>query len=212
MLDMVKKRNDMLGEKVVQSLESRNMEAYYVNTKEEARKKALELIKEGSSISWGGTSSAQEIGLLDALNAGNYQTYDREKATTPIERDQITRDGFFSDYFITSSNAITEDGILTNLDGKANRVAAIAYGPKYVVMIAGMNKVVKTEADAVARTRNFAAPVNAQRFPLSTPCKKTGACANCKSPDTICCQMLITRFSKEPKRIKVILVGEELGY
>ena len=205
-------RNQLLGEHVVKALESRNMEAYYVHTKEEALKKALELIPEGSSVGWGGSASVEEIGLKNAVRTGNYTALDREKAATPEENTRITHEVLSCDYFLTSSNAVSEDGILVNIDGSANRLAAICYGPKYVVMVVGINKIVKSEADALSRARNEAAPVNAQRFGIDTPCSKTGCCYDCKSPDTICCQFLTSRYSKVKNRIKVILVGEELGF
>lgn len=206
------KRNAMLGEKLVQALMSRNMEAFYVETKEEALKKALELIPEGSQVGWGGSMSVGEIGLIDAVTNGNYQVLNRDTAKTPEERERITREMFFCDYFLTSCNAVSEDGILVNIDGNGNRVAAIVFGPAHVIMVVGMNKVVKTEADALSRARNEAAPINAQRFGLQTPCNQTGSCADCKSMDTICCQFLTTRFSRHKGRIKVILVNEDLGF
>lgn len=205
-------RNEVLGNRVVKALESRNMEAYYVKTKEEALAKALELIPKGSSISWGGTMSAQEIGLTDALHKGNYDVYDREQVETREEKEKIAHQALNCDFFIGSTNALSEDGVLVNVDGNANRVAAFAYGPKNVLLIVGMNKVVKTEADAMSRARNEAAPINAQRFGVDTPCVKNGSCFNCKSPQCICCQILITRFSKVPKRTKIILVDENLGF
>lgn len=205
-------RNEVLGNRVVTALEFRNMEAYYVKTKEEALAKALELIPEGSSISWGGTMSAQEIGLTDALHKGNYDVYDREQVETREEKEKIAHQALNCDFFIGSTNALSEDGVLVNVDGNANRVAAFAYGPKNVLLIVGMNKVVKTEADAMSRARNEAAPINAQRFGVDTPCVKNGSCFNCKSPQCICCQILITRFSKVPKRTKIILVDENLGF
>ena len=205
-------RNEVLGNRVVKALESRNMEAYYVKTKEAALAKALELIPEGSSISWGGTMSAQEIGLTNALHKGNYDVYDREQVETREEKEKIAHQALNCDFFIGSTNALSEDGVLVNVDGNANRVAAFAYGPKNVLLIVGMNKVVKTEADAMSRARNEAAPINAQRFGVNTPCVKNGSCFNCKSPQCICCQILITRFSKVPKRTKIILVDENLGF
>lgn len=205
-------RNEVLGNRVVKALESRNMEAYYVKTKEAALAKALELIPEGSSISWGGTMSAQEIGLTDALHKGKYDVYDREQIETREEKEKIAHQALNCDFFIGSTNALSEDGVLVNVDGNANRVAAFAYGPKNVLLIVGMNKVVKTEADAMSRARNEAAPINAQRFGVDTPCVKNGSCFNCKSPQCICCQILITRFSKVPKRTKIILVDENLGF
>lgn len=206
------KRNQMLGQQIVKNLEARNMEGYYAETKEEALAKALELIPEGGSVAWGGSMSIQEIGLKDAVCQGNYKVYNREDAKTPEEKREIELATYDCDYFLTSANAISEDGILVNIDGNANRVSAIAYGPRNVLMIVGMNKVVKDAENAVSRARNEAAPINAQRFGLSTPCSKTGQCFDCKIPDTICCQFLVTRYSKAAGRIKVILVNEELGF
>ena len=206
------KRNRKLGEKIIAGLNSRNMAGYYAESKEEALAKALELIPEGSSIAWGGTMSVGEIGLKDEVCQGNYHTYNRDAAATPEEKRKIELITYDCDFFLTSANAITEDGVIVNIDGYANRVSAIAAGPRNVLMIVGMNKVVKDVENAVSRARNEAAPINAQRFNLNTPCAKTGACFDCKSPDTICCQFLITRFSKAPQRIKVILVHDELGF
>lgn len=205
-------RNEVLANRVVKNLESRNMEAYFVKTKEEALKKALELIPEESSISWGGTASAKEIGLLDAVHEGNYEVYDREEAQTPELKNEIAHKALDCDFFIGSTNALAENGVMINIDGNANRVAAFAFGPKNVLLIVGMNKVVKSEEDAMSRARNEAAPINAQRFGLDTPCSKNGMCYDCKSPDCICCQILITRYSRVVKRIKVILVDENLGF
>lgn len=205
-------RNEVLANRVVKNLESRNMEAYFVKTKEEALKKALELIPEGSSISWGGTASAKEIGLLDAVHERNYEVYDREEAQTPELKNEIAHKALDCDFFIGSTNALAENGVMINIDGNANRVAAFAFGPKNVLLIVGMNKVVKSEEDAMSRARNEAAPINAQRFGLDTPCSKNGMCYDCKSPDCICCQILITRYSRVAKRIKVILVDENLGF
>ena len=206
------KRNRLLSEKVVKGLESRNMEGYYAETKEDALAKALEWIPKGSSISWGGTMSVNEIGLKQAVIEGDYKVYNREGAETPQKKREIELIAYDCDYFLTSANAITEDGVIVNIDAIGNRVSAIANGPRNVLMIVGMNKVVKDVENAVSRARNEAAPINAQRFDLSTPCAKTGACFDCKSPDTICCQFLITRFSKIAKRIKVILVNDDLGF
>ncbi|MCI7791210.1 MAG: lactate utilization protein [Lachnospiraceae bacterium] len=205
-------RNRMLAEKVIKGLQSRNMEGFYAETKEEALKLALELIPEGSSIGWGGSMSIEEIGLKKAVCEGDYVVYNRDICKNPEEKREVELKIFGCDYLLTSSNAITEDGILVNIDGNANRVAAIAYGPKHVIMIVGMNKIAKDEEAALYRARNEAATINAQRFPIETPCKKTGSCADCKSKDTICCQFLTTRFSKHTGRIKIILVNENLGF
>lgn len=205
-------RNKLLAEKVIKGLESRNMEGFYAETREDALKTALGLIPEGSSVGWGGSVSVDAIGLKEAVCSGNYQIYDRNACKTEEEKRETELAVLGSDFLLSSTNAITEDGILVNIDGRGNRVAGIVYGPRNVIIVAGMNKVVKTLEDAWSRARNEAAPINAQRFPIQTPCRKTGSCADCKSPDTVCCQFLVTRFSKVPKRIKVILVNEELGF
>lgn len=211
-MNVREKRNEVLGARVVKALESRNMEAYYVKTKEEALEKALELIPEGSSVSWGGTMSAQEIGLTQALKDGEYVVYDRETVGTREEKEEIAHKALNCDFFLGSTNAISEDGVMVNIDGNSNRVAAYAYGPKNVLLIVGMNKVVKTEADAMSRAKNEAAPINAQRFGIDTPCVKNGSCFDCKKLECICCQILITRYSRVAKRTKVILVDENLGF
>ena len=209
MNEMIKKRNSLLSAKVIKGLESRNMTGYYAETKEEALKIALSLIPEGCSVTMGGAMSAHEIGLPQALAAGNYNFLDRDKIE---DKRAAMLAAYDADYFLASANAMTEDGILVNIDGNANRVSAIAQGPKNVLFIIGMNKICIDVDSALKRARNVAAPINAQRFGLDTPCTKTGSCMNCKSPDTICCQFLITRYSKHPGRIKVILVNDFLGF
>ena len=211
-MDVRKMRNEALGRRVVKALEARNMEAYYAETSEEAVRRALELIPEGSTITMGGSASVRECGLTDAVCSGNYIFYDRDRAETPEEKTEIALKAFTCDWYLGSVNAMTEDGVIVNVDGNANRIAAYAFGPKNVLLIVGMNKVVKTEEDAMHRARNEAAPINAQRFGIDTPCVKNGSCFDCKSPECICCQIMITRFSRIPKRIKVILVDENLGF
>lgn len=209
MNEIVSKRNRLLAEKVIRGLESRNMEGFYAETKEDALKKALELIPEGSSIGMGGCMSAMEIGLVDALKTDKYKFIDRDRTE---DKRKAMLDSYDADFFISSANAMTEDGILINVDGNSNRVSAICQGPRQVIFIIGMNKVCSDVDSAMKRARNVAAPINAQRFGLATPCSKTGSCMDCKSPDTICCQILITRFSRHKGRIKVILVNDSLGF
>lgn len=204
----VNKRNELLAQKVIKGLESRNMTGYYAASKEEALQKALELIPEGSTVTMGGAMSAVEIGLVDAVVNGNYTFLDR-MAMDPREG---LLAGYDADVFLTSANAMTDDGILVNIDGNANRVSYIANGPKKVLVIVSLNKVCSDIDHAMKRARNVAATTNAQRFEVKTPCKQTGTCANCKSPDTICCQFLITRFSRHAGRIHVILVNDVLGF
>ena len=203
------KRNELLSKKVIDGLKSRNMTGYYAKDKEEALKIALSIIPESSTVTMGGGMSVIEIGLVDALKKGNYNFIDRNEIA---DRRTATLAAYDADVFLSSSNAMTEDGILVNIDGYANRVSAIAQGPKKVVFIVGMNKVCDDIDGAMKRARNVAAPINAQRFGLSTPCAKTGSCMNCKSIDNICCQFLITRFSKHEGRIHVILVNDNLGF
>ena len=207
--EYIYKRNELLAKRVIKGLESRNMSGYYAANKEEALAKAIELIPEGSSVTMGGAMSVHEIGLVDALKGGNYDFIDRDAADDPR---QAMLAAYDADVFLASANAITEDGIMVNIAGNSNRVSAIAQGPRKVVFIVGMNKVCDDVDGAIKRARNVAAPINAQRFELSTPCVKTGACADCKSPDTICCQFLITRFSRHEGRIHVILVNDCLGF
>ena len=209
MNENIVKRNTLLAQKVIKGLESRNMKGYFAADKDEALKLALSLIPEKSSVSMGGAMSAHEIGLVDALKNGDYNFIDRD--ATEDKRGAMLA-AYDADYFLSSANAITEDGVMINIDGNSNRVSAIAQGPKHVIFIVGMNKVCPDADSAMKRARNVAAPINAQRFGLSTPCAKTGACMDCKSPDTICCQFLITRFSRHADRIHVILVNENLGF
>ncbi|MCR5053365.1 MAG: lactate utilization protein [Lachnospiraceae bacterium] len=207
--EFIKKRNELLADKVIKGLESRNMTGYYAATKEEALKIALSIIPEGSSLTMGGSMSVREIGLTDALVNGNYDFIDRDAYEDGRE---AMLKGYDADFFLASANAMTEDGVIINIDGNANRVSAIAQGPKKVLFVVGMNKICDDVDGAMKRARNVAAPINAQRFGLSTPCAKTGSCMNCKSPDTICCQFLITRYSRHEGRIHVILVNEDLGF
>ena len=203
------KRNELLAQTVIRGLKSRNMSGYYAPSREEALRIALELIPEGSSVTMGGAMSAHEIGLVDALKNGNYHFIDRDAYE---DKRAAMLAAYDADVFLSSANAITSDGVMVNIDGNSNRVSAIAQGPKKVVFIVGMNKVCGDVDGAIKRARNVAAPINAQRFGLSTPCSKTGACMNCKSPDTICCQILITRYSRHTDRIHVILVNDNLGF
>ena len=205
----LQRRNELLAETVIKGLKSRNMTGYYAATKEEALKQVMDLIPEGSTVTMGGCMSAHEIGAVEALKAGNYNFIDRDEYEDKRKAMLLAYD---ADVFLSSANAMTDDGILVNIDGNANRVSCIAQGPKKVVFIVSMNKGMSDLDSAMKRARNVAAPANAQRFNIDTPCKKTGKCFDCKSPTTICCQMLITRYSMHPGRINVVLVNDELGF
>ena len=209
MNECIVKKNEILAQTVIAGLQSRNMSGYYAKDKEEALKLALNLIPKGSSVSMGGAMSVHEIGLSEALKTDEYNFIDRDAYE---DKRAAMLAAYDADVFLSSCNALTSDGILVNIDGNSNRVSAIAQGPKKVVFIVGMNKVCPDVDAALKRARNVAAPINVQRFNLSTPCAKTGKCMDCKSPDTICCQFLITRYSRHKDRIHVILVGEDLGF
>lgn len=196
------------GEILAANLQKRHFDAYYCDDAAAALAKALELIPEGASIGWGGAMSAQQIGLIDAVKDPKYRAIDR---ATAADRDQAMRDCLLADVFISGANALSMDGEMVNIDGNGNRVAAIVYGPRSVIVIAGMNKVVDSLEDAVTRARTVAAPINQQRFMLDNPCTDTGTCADCVSKTCICNQILITRHCRPVGRIKFILVGEDLG-
>ena len=205
-------RNAACGATVVKNLQRRGFDAYYCADKEAALAKALELIPETDVVAWGGSVTLAEVGLLDAVKKRN-PVIDRDTAKNAEEKTELMRKALLCDTFIMSSNAITSDGQLVNIDGNGNRVAALIFGPKQVVVIAGMNKIAGSFEAAMDRARNIAAPINAQRFAgLATPCAKTGLCADCQSPDSICAQFVVTRRCRTKGRIKVILVGESLGF
>lgn len=204
--------NQNLANTIIKNMAKKNMEGYYCATRAEAVDKALSLMPEGASVTWGGSMTLTECGLMDALKTANYELIDRDTAKTPEDSRLMYAKQVMADYYLMSSNAITIDGELVNIDGRANRVSCLCWGPQNVIIIAGMNKVCSDVESAVQRVRNFAAPPNCVRLNRNTPCTQTGKCGDCYSPDCICSQVLITRRSSTPNRIKVILVGEELGY
>ena len=206
-------RNRRLGETVVKNFERRGFEACYVETAAEAKEKALSYIKKDDVIAWGGSMSAEECGLLPELRSGNYPNIiDRDTAKDMDERMDLMRKALLSDVYIGGANGISEDGQIVNIDGNGNRVAAMTFGPKSVIVIASLDKVAKTAEDAMARARMIAAPVNVTRFPYDTPCQKTGTCVNCLAAQSVCNYFQVIRRCNPPKKIKVILVGEKLGF
>lgn len=207
-----KERNEIVAEQMIKSLQSRNMAGYYAKNSEEALKIALDLIEKGSKVGWGGSASIAEIGLKQAVCEGEYQVINRDVCKTPEEKRQAELACFDSDYFLASSNAITYDGILVNIDKFGNRIGAIAYGAKNVILIVGLNKAVKTVEEAISRVHNEATPINGVRLNTNTPCRSKGLCYDCKGPNSMCCQILITRNCGVEGRIKVILVNEDLGF
>lgn len=207
-----KQAYEKLASTMIKKMELRGMEGYYCDNKEEALQKAMSLIEKGSSITWGGSESIKEIGMFEAIRNGEYELYDRATAKTPEENRAFYGKAVTADYFLMSTNAITHDGELVNIDGNGNRVACLICGPQNVIVVAGMNKVVKDVEEGISRSHNVAAPANAIRLNKDTGCKELGKCANCLKDDSICCQVVVTRKSRVKNRIKVILVGEELGY
>ena len=205
-------RNSRLAERMIKNLARRNMQAFYCPTAEEAVSKVLELIPAGSSVTWGGSMSIRDIGIPDALRAkGCYDVLDRDLVEGDEAKVQMYVRAFTTDVYLSSANAISEDGVIVNIDGNGNRVAAITGGPKKVIFIIGINKVAQTVEAALARARSTASPINAARFDINTPCQTDGVCHNCNSPESICNYVHFLRNSPRSKHT-VILVGEPLGY
>ena len=203
----------MLAERMIKNLNRRNMEAFYCLTAAEAVEKVSELIEDGSTVTWGGSMTIRSMGIPDRLRErGTLEVLDRDLAESPEEVGQIYLRAFSSDVYLTSANAISESGVIVNVDGNGNRVAAITWGPKKVIFIIGLNKVAQTVEAAVARARGTASPINAQRFDIDTPCKVDGTCHNCNSPESICSYVHFLRNSRNKGRHVVVLVGEDLGY
>lgn len=201
-----------LAESIIEKFNLRGIEGYYCADREEANAKAKRFLTPGCSVSWGGSMTIQEAGLIDDLKESDYTIYDRAEAVTPEEKKEMFSRIVTSDFYFMSSNAITLNGELVNIDGAGNRVACLCHGPEHVIIIAGMNKIVPDVKSGIARVHNMAAPPNALRLGLNTPCAEYGRCADCLSQDCICAQTVVTRYSRVPGRLKVILVGEELGY
>lgn len=206
------KAYELTATHVIKNLKKRGMEGFYCETKEDALKQALALINEGDSVAWGGSVTLAETGIRQALIDGPYDVINRELAKTPEEKQALKGKIAACDAFFMSSNAVTLDGELVNIDGAGSRLAYLVYGPEKVIVVAGMNKLVKDVDEAKKRIRIHACPPNGVRLGLDTPCAKTGVCAECFSPQCMCASIVETRFSRFPGRINVILVGESLGY
>ena len=212
-MNPTEQRNELLGQRMIKNLNRRHIEAYYCPTAAEAVKKVSELIPDGSSVTWGGSMTIRDMGIPQLLcNRGTLEVLDRDKAETPEEIQEIYLRAFISDVYLSSANAISEDGVIVNIDGNGNRVAAITWGPKKVIFVIGINKVAQTVEAALARARSTASPINAQRFDINTPCKTDGVCHNCNSTDCVCSYVHFLRNSRNKGRHVVVLVGEDLGY
>ncbi len=197
---------------VIKGLNQRGMEGYFCPTPGEAVNLVKSLMPEGSSVAWGGSESLKECGIMDAIHNGGYVLYDRSSAVTPEEKAQMYAKHVTADFFLMSSNAITRDGELINIDGLGNRAACLMTGPKNVIVVAGMNKIAADRESGIKRASNIAAPPNCVRLSKATPCSEYGYCMNCHADGCICSHIVITRHSMIKNRIKVILVGCELGY
>ena len=209
----VKSAREKQAKGIISALEKRNMTAYYCEDIEACRQKVLELVPAGSVISWGGSMSIHECGVPQALkDRGDCEVLDRSLYITAEQQQEFAVKTFQSDYYLMSTNAITLDGELVNIDGYGNRVASLIYGPKHIIVITGMNKVVPDVQQGFDRVRNIASPPNTIRLNKNTPCSQTGKCGDCMSPDCICNQIVVTRRSREKERIIVILVNENLGF
>ncbi len=205
-------RNQLLGERLVKQFARRHMEAFYCPTAAEAVEKVLSLIPDVSSVSWGGSMTLRDMGLTAAIHAkGTYDVLDRDLAADREEAIEIYHKALSADYYLSSANAVTEDGVIVNIDGNGNRVAAITYGPEHIIFVIGMNKICQTVDAAICRARSTAAPINTARFDIQTPCKADGVCHNCNSPECICNHIHLLRNSPRGRH-QVVLVGEELGY
>ena len=205
-------RNERLAKTVIKNLQRRRMEGFYCPTAEEAVKKVSELIEDGSSVTWGGTMTVRDLGIPQALkNRGTLEVLDRDLVETPEEKLAMYLRAFSVDVYLSSANAISEDGVIVNIDGNGNRVAAITWGPKKVIFVIGLNKVAQTVEAALARARSTASPINAARFDIKTPCQVDGVCHNCNSADSICNYVHFLRNSPRGRHM-VVLVGEDLGY
>ena len=194
------------------AVQRNQMQAFYCERADQVPAFVKEMLPAGCSVSHGGSATLSECGVTDLLAQGDYRYLDRSKASGPEEIGKLYREVFSADWYLTSSNAVTEDGKLYNVDGNSNRVAAIAFGPAHVLVIVGCNKIVRDLDEAMARVQTIAAPANTVRLNCDTPCAESGRCQNCHSPARICCNALITAFQRDPDRIKVLFVGEPLGF
>ena len=211
-------------EATLEALRKNNMQAFYCPTGADARQKVSELLRKGDTVTHGGSVTLAQCGITELLKSGDYRYLDRSAPGLTREQvEEIYRQAFFADVYLTSANAVTQNGLLFNVDGNCNRVAAILYGPKSVIVVAGINKLVKDLDEAFDRLRTVAAPQNTQRLHCDTYCAKTGRCVSLNQPDSrmgdgcrseqrICCSYTVCAQQRQKDRIKVILVGEELGY
>ena len=203
---------ETLIHRAIESLEKNNMTGFYVKTREEAREKLLSLIPVGSKVGFGGSLSLDQIGVKDLLRAGNYYFIDRDKPQlTEEEKYDLRKESLLADVFLMSTNALTMDGKLVNIDGVGNRVAALIFGPARVIIVAGINKIVPDLEAARQRIKDYVAPIHARRLGLPLPCAQTGKCVDCRNPLRFCNAVVTIEHQYQKDRITVIIVGEDLG-
>lgn len=198
---------------LIKAFENHNMTMLVVKDRDELQAYLRNILKDGKSVAVGGSVTLNQVGVIDMIRESDVRFIDRyEEGLTRDQVEDKFREAFFADLFITSTNALTIDGYLYNVDGTGNRVAAMIYGPKEVIVIAGLNKICLNEEEAIAHIQNLSAPANAMRLKKQTPCAKTGKCMDCHSPDRICCSYVKLGYQSKVNRIKVILIEENLGY
>jgi hypothetical protein len=203
--------SETIAKKVIAKFETGGIEGHYFENSQQLIEFLKNLIPKESVIAWGGSMTCVELKVMDFIRSGSFKLLDRDAEKDPVKLMQIFRDSFSADYYFTGTNAITKDGKLVNTDGNGNRVAALCYGPKYVIVIAGTNKIVADEKAAISRIKSLAAPMNAMRLSKPTPCTKTGQCGECYEA-SICSHTVITRRCSVKGRIKLLLVGENAGF
>ncbi len=199
-------------ETIMKNLSMRGISGYYFDTIDDLHTRIQTMVPKNATVSWGGSETLKETKIIDLLNNGNYNVLDRSTANTPAEKKALYGKIVTSDYFFMSSNAVTLDGELVNIDGSGNRVACLIHGPENVIVIIGMNKIAMDVESAIKRIQNVVAPANALRLNKNTPCYRTGQCGNCFSADCMCSSIVITRKSNTEGRIKVFFVADTLGY
>lgn len=200
-------------EKTIQNLAKRNMDALYVEDETRLLEIIKELIPAGSTVGVGDSMTLFETGVIDFLRTGDFNFLDKyREGITREEKKKMYRECFSADTFLCSTNALTEEGELYNIDGNGSRVAAMLYGPEQVIIVAGINKIVRNLEEAENRVRQYAAPIDAKRLGKNTPCAITGHCVDCSSKERICNDFVVIKGQFVRGRIKVILVGKELGY
>lgn len=200
-------------ERTIKNLNDKNMEGYYINSREELFEKLKQLIDEGSIVGVGDSMTLFETGVIDFLRGGSFNFLDKyEDGLTSEDKREIYIKNFSADTFMCSTNALTESGELYNIDGNGSRVAPMIYGPKQVIIVTGINKIVRNIEEAEKRVRQYAAPIDAKRLNKDTPCTKIGYCVDCKSPNRICNDFVVIRGQFIKGRIKILIIGESLGY